>query len=151
MSTFYILLLLLSIPFIVVLILLTQNKKWWKFIFLLIPFVLILVFKLWLAVEYIKSAPTDVIPDKFTLIYSIEAQKKYIYIWALEEGKDYPTTIVIPWSEKASKELSQAKQKDQKGIRMVRDKNQNRKNGDPIDELKFYNFNLIDEYQKNVQ
>ena len=96
MNIFYILLLLLSIPFIVVLVMLSQSKRWWKFIFILIPVVLFLVFKLWYAIEYIKTAPIDRVPDKFTFIHSIEKQKKVIYIWAIEDGQDNPITTVIP-------------------------------------------------------
>ena len=148
MNTFYILLLLLSIPFIVVLVLLSQNKRWWKFIFVLIPVVLFLVYKLWQTVEYIKTAPVERMPDKYTFIHSIEKQKKFIYIWAIEEGKDYPITIVIPWSEKASKEVEKAKRGVREGRRMMRDKKQDGENGTLVDEFKFYEFQAFKHYQK---
>ena len=148
MNTFYILLLLLSIPFIVVLVLLSQNKRWWKFIFILIPVVLFLVYKLWQTVEYIKTAPSERMPDKYTFIHSIEKQKKVIYIWMIEDGKDYPTTVVIPWSEKASKEVEKAKRGVREGRRMERDKKKEGENGIPVDEFKFYEFQLSKQYQK---
>ena len=149
MNIFYILLLLLSIPFIVVLVMLSQSKRWWKFIFILIPIVLFLVFKLWYAIEYIKTAPIDRVPDKFTFIHSIEKQKKVIYIWAIEEGKDYPITIVIPWTEKASKEVEKAKRGVREGRRMERSKQQDKETGTPTDEFKFYEFRPMQHYLKN--
>lgn len=148
MSTFYILLLLLSIPFIVVLVLLSQSKRWWKFIFVLIPIVLFLVYQLWQTVEYIKTAPIERMPDKYTFIHSIEKQKKFIYIWAIEEGKDYPITIVIPWSEKASKEVEKAKRGVREGRRMIRDKSQDKNSATPTDEFKFYEFQRSNQYIK---
>lgn len=149
MTTFYILLLLLSIPAITMLVMLSQNKRWWKFLFILIPLVLFVVFKLWYAIEYIKTAPTEKLPNKFTFITSIEKQKKYIYIWAIEEGKDYPITIVIPWTEKASKEVESAKRGVREGRRMTFSKEKNRENNTPTDELKFYEFQLSSQYLKN--
>lgn len=149
MTTFYILLLLLSIPAITMLVMLSQNKRWWKFLFILIPLVLFVVFKLWYAIEYIKTAPTEKLPNKFTFITSIEKQKKHIYIWAIEEGKDYPITIVIPWTEKASKEVESAKRGVREGRRMTFSKDKNRENNTPTDELKFYEFQLSSQYPKN--
>lgn len=148
MTTFYILLLLLSIPIITMLVMLSHDKRWWKFIFILIPLVLILVFKLWYAIEYIKTAPTEKMPDKYTFIHSVEKQKKHIYIWAVEDGMEYPITIVIPWTEKASKEVEKAKRGVREGRQMVRDKTQDRENGTPTDEFKFYEFQLSKQYVK---
>lgn len=147
MNTFYILLLLLSIPVISMLVMLSQNKKWWKFIFILIPIVLFLVFKLWYAIEYIKTAPTEKIPDKYTFIHSIEKQKKFIFIWVVEDGKDYPITIVIPWSEKASKEAEQAKRGVREGRKMGRDKSKE-KDQTPYDEFKVYELQMGSRYLK---
>jgi hypothetical protein len=148
MTTFYILLLLLSIPVITMLVMMSQDRKWWKFIFILIPISLFLVYKLWFAIEYIKTAPTTKMPDKFTFIHSIEKQKKHIFIWGIEEGKDYPITVVIPWSEKASKEVEKAKRGVREGRAMARNKAQERENGTPSDEFKFYEFRLGSQYMK---
>lgn len=149
MTTFYILLLLLSIPTITMLVMLSQNKKWWKFIFILIPLVLFLVFKLWYAIEYIKTAPTEKMPDKYMFIHSIEKQKKWIYIWAMEDGKDYPITLVIPWTEKASKEVEKAKRGVREGRKMMRSKEQDKESSTPTDELKFYEFRNTSQHNKN--
>lgn len=127
---------------------LSQDRKWWKFIFILIPIVLFLVYKLWYTIEYIKTAPTEKMPDKYTFLHSVEKQKKNIYIWAVEDGKEYPITIVIPWSEKASKEIEKAKRGVREGRRMVRDKVQEKNNGTPIDEFKFYEFQMSKQYVK---
>lgn len=148
MTTFYILLLLLSIPVIAMMVMLSQNKRWWKFLFILIPVVLFLVFKIWYAVEYIKTAPLAKMPDKYTFIHSIEKQKKHIYIWAIEDGKDYPITIVIPWSEKASKEVEKAKRGVREGRKMERDKKQDQETGTPVDEFKFYELRIGNQYLK---
>lgn len=149
MTTFYILLLLLSIPIIVLLVLLAKERKWWLGIFIVIPVVLFLVFKLWMTINYLKSAPTETMPDKYTFIHSVEKQKKFIYIWAVEEGKEYPITIVIPWTEKASKEVEKAKRGVREGRRMVRDKQQDQHNNTPYDELKFYEFQAQKQYLKS--
>lgn len=56
----------------------------------------------------IKGMPKKEYSDKFTVISYME-DKPDIFLWILSENRDYPVTVVIPWTEEDAKKLAENK------------------------------------------
>ena len=66
--------------------------------------------------DEIKSMPLDNYSDKFTIVSYIE-DKPEIFLWILEETRDYPVTVVIPWTEEDAEKLAENKDEiEQNGL-----------------------------------
>lgn len=146
---YYTLLLLLTVPTLVMFILMAKSDLYRKYLFVAIPIVLLVVFKLIYALEVIKSHPKSQLPKDYFFISSVEMQQKWIYLWILEKDKDVPHTVVIPWTAKDSKAANEAKKGVAEG-KMVAGKKKDRQSmqDDETGELLLYNFQLKDRFQK---
>lgn len=83
--------------------------------FLLTTIAAILTINMIFAIENIKGQPSEVIPDDFKVIYWIEANP-IIYLWITEDSRNYPYTLIIPWSRETAQQLSESEESIRNGL-----------------------------------
>lgn len=81
--------------------------KTYKLSIVLLTLIAFLSMQMFFAIENIKGQPSYVLPQDFKVLYWIEA-KPVIYMWIAEENREYPYTVIIPWSREASEKLSES-------------------------------------------
>lgn len=148
-ALYYTLLILLSVPILVMFILMAKLDVYRKYLFVVIPVVLLIVFKLIYTLDSIKAFPKSQLPENYFFISSMELPQKWIYIWVLEKDKDVPHTVIIPWTAKDSKAVNDAKKGMAEG-KMIAGKKKDKQNmqDDETGELMLYNFQLKDHFKK---
>lgn len=154
MTTFYYFsLLLLSIPNLLLFIFLAGARRYRRYLFVGIPLVLAVVFKLIYTIDDIKSLPRTTIPAEYLFLHSVEIPEKSIYIWLVERGKNVPYTVVIPWTAEDARAAQEAKKAVAQG-RAIEGRNRNAGRGgeslttDERGELRLYQFNMQRAYPK---
>ena len=148
-TLYYILLILLTVPILVMFILMAKSELYRKYLFAFIPIVLLVVFKLIYTLDVIKAHPKNELPKDYYFLSSLEMQQKWIYLWILEKDKEVPHTVVIPWTAKDSKAANEAKKAIAEGKTMAgKKKDKQTMQDDETGELLLYNFQLKDRYQK---
>jgi hypothetical protein len=153
MTVYYFSLLLLAIPNLLLFIFLAGTRRYRRYLFVAIPVVLALVFKLIYTVDDIKSLPKSSLPPEYIFLHSVEIPEKVIYIWLVEKGKDTPHTVAIPWTANDSKAAQAAKKATAEGRAIEgRSSNVGRRgetlSSDEQGELRLYHFNLQQLYKK---
>lgn len=76
-----------------------------KFAVFAITLIGILSIAQWSVIDYIKSQPLNIYVDNF-VVMAFEESNPNIYIWGYMEGRSYPVTLMIPWSQNTIKELT---------------------------------------------
>ena len=148
-TLYYILLISLTVPILVMFILMAKSELYRKYLFAFIPIVLLVVFKLIYTLDVIKAHPKSELPKDYYFLSSLEIQQKWIYLWILEKDKEVPHTVVIPWTAKDSKAANEAKKAIAEGKTMAgKKKDKQTMQDDETGELLLYNFQLKDRYQK---
>lgn len=148
-TLYYILLISLTVPILVMFILMAKSELYRKYLFAFIPIVLLVVFKLIYTLDVIKAHPKSELPKDYYFLSSLEMQQKWIYLWILEKDKEVPHTVVIPWTAKDSKAANEAKKAVAEGKMMAgKKKDKQTMQDDETGELLLYNFQLKDRYQK---
>ena len=148
-AMYYSLLMMLSIPTLVMFIFMATSDKYRKYLFIAIPLVLGLLFKLIYTIDHIKAYPKDSLPKEYTYVYSLEIAQKTIFLWIVEKGSDRPHTVAIPWTQQDSKAAQQARQAVMEG-KMVAGKAKEKSalKSDETGQLLFYNLQVKDIYKK---
>lgn len=154
MITFYYFsLLLLAIPNLLLFIFLAGARRYRRYLFVGIPLVLALVFKLIYTIDDIKALPKTVLPDQYLFLHAVEIPEKAIYIWLMERGKNVPYTVVIPWTAEDARAAQEAKKATAEG-RAIGGSSRNAGRGgesltnDERGQLRLYPFNLQQLYPK---
>ena len=148
---YYTLLMMLTLPTLVMFIFMATSEKYRKYLFVFIPIVLAVVFKLIYTVDHIKAQPKNSLPKEYTYLYSIEIAHKTIFLWIVEKGKDEPHTVAIPWTAKDSKAAAEARKAVIEGKMIAGKSKEKEKSGimsDETGELLFYQLQVKDIYKK---
>jgi hypothetical protein len=139
----------LAVSSLTALIVFARTRDYRKYLFILIPLFLVIVFKLIYLVDTIKSQPKQSLPQDYFYLNSIEIPQKIIYLWVVEKGKETPITVVIPWTQNNSKKLQDAKKSVAEGKMIAgKKKDKNSSQDDETGELLLYQFQLSDTFKK---
>lgn len=148
-TLYYSLLVALAVSSLTALIVFARTRDYRKYLFILIPLFLVIVFKLIYLVDTIKSQPKQSLPQDYFYLHSIEIPQKIIYLWVVEKGKETPITVVIPWTQNNSKKLQEAKKSVAEGKMIAgKKKDKNSTQDDETGELLLYQFQLSDTFKK---
>jgi hypothetical protein len=148
-TLYYSLLIALAVSSLTALIVFARTRDYRKYLFILIPLFLVIVFKLIYLVDTIKSQPKQSLPQDYFYLHSIEIPQKIIYLWVVEKGKETPITVVIPWTQNNSKKLQDAKKSVAEGKMIAgKKKDKNSSQDDETGELLLYQFQLSDTFKK---
>jgi len=148
-TLYYSLLVALAVSSLTALIVFARTRDYRKYLFILIPLFLVIVFKLIYLVDTIKSQPKQSLPQDYFYLNSIEIPQKIIYLWVVEKGKETPITVVIPWTQNNSKKLQDAKKSVAEGKMIAgKKKDKNSSQDDETGELLLYQFQLSDTFKK---
>ena len=147
-TLYYSLLILITIPTLVVLIMTARTPKYRKYLFVAIPLVLFILFKLIYMIDAIKAQPKNSLPADYFFLHSIEIPQKVIFLWIVEKDKDVPYTVMIPWTQKNSKTTQEAKKAVAEGKAIAGRKTKENSADDETGDLLLYQFQLKDHYKK---
>lgn len=148
-TLYYSLLVALAVSSLTALIIFARTHSYRKYLFVLIPLLLVIVFKLIYLVDTIKSHPKHTLPEDYFYLHSVEIPEKVIYLWIVEKGKETPITVVIPWTPNNAKKTQEAKKATGEG-KMIAGKRKPKElsASDETNDLMLYQFQLKDLYKK---
>ena len=149
-TIYYLLLILITVPTLVVLILVARTPKYRKYLFVAIPVVLFILFKLIYMIDAIKAQPKNSLPADYFFLHSAEIPQKVIFLWIIEKDKDVPYTVMIPWTQKNSKATQDAKKAvaEGKAVAGKRKPKEEHSADDETGDLMLYQFQIKDLYKK---
>lgn len=105
MFWFYIILFSISVISILITVYYSIKISDAKFAVFAITLIGILSIAQWNVIDYIKSQPLEIYVDDF-VVMAYEEARPHIYIWGYMEGRQYPVTLMIPWTQETMQELS---------------------------------------------
>jgi hypothetical protein len=137
------------VPTLIALIIVARTPKYRKYLFVAIPVVLFILFKLIYMVDAIKAQPKNTLPADYFFLHSVEIPQKVIFLWIIEKDKDTPYTVMIPWTQKDSKATQDAKKAVSEGKAIAgKRKSKEQSPDDETGDLMLYQFQIKDLYKK---
>jgi hypothetical protein len=115
-----------------------RQKRW---LFALIPAALIFATSTYVTIESIMGMPLKRLPSEKFVFLEYVTDGKVIFVWLIEPGKSYPTTVQFPYSEQLHKQLEQGRQGKKQGKLMLGKKSKEGQEGEPAPgEFRLYEF-----------
>jgi hypothetical protein len=100
----------------ILLIILSKQKKGLLWISIGIPIILAVALSFYYTMDAIKAQPIPPYHVKVMYLDHLVLEKKWIYIWLMPQDRQYPITVVEPYTKEREKELEEAKRAKATGL-----------------------------------